>query len=281
MAMIIDFHTHIFPPAVRDNRGRYVNADPLFAELYSDEKAKTATAEELIENMDKEGIDKSVVVNIGWTTNELCIETNNYILESINRYPDRLIGFCAVNPREPEAAVKEMERCASGGIKGVGEIRPDVQQFYNLNKESEDAFVKAVIKNNLILLTHASEPVGHQYQGKGSVTPEILYPFIKDYPEATVVLAHWGGGMPFYALMPEVKEAMKNVYFDTAASPYLYNPEIYLHVSRLVGADKILFGSDYPLLKPGRLIKEIDTLDIPANDRAMILADNALRLLGI
>jgi predicted TIM-barrel fold metal-dependent hydrolase len=74
---------------------------------------------------------------------------------------------------------------------------------------------------------------------------------------------------------------MKNVFFDTAASPYLYRPEIYHQVIQLVGADKILFGSDYPLLAQGRLLKEINSLDLAPETKSLILGGNARRLLGI
>ena len=281
MAVIIDFHTHIFSPRIRENRGTYIKADPCFAGLYSDEKAKLVTTDELIESMDSEGIDISVILNLGWSTQELCVETNDYIMESIARFPKRLIGLGSVQPLFPDSALKEMERCVRGGIRGIGEIRPDVQQFNLLDKESEVRFVEFLVKHELILLTHASEPVGHQYQGKGSVTPEILYPFITSYPDLKIVCAHWGGGLPFYALMPEVKNAMGNVYFDTAASPFLYSPQIYNQVIDLVGPDKILFGTDYPLLKPARLLREIESLSLPDETRKMILEDNARKLLGI
>ncbi|UCC17783.1 MAG: amidohydrolase [Dehalococcoidales bacterium] len=281
MAMIIDFHTHIFSPRIRENRGKYINADPCFAGLYSDSKAKLITADELIESMDSEGIDISVILNIGWNTHELCIETNDYILESIARFPNRLVGFGSVQPRFLDPALKEIERCAQGGIRGIGELRPDVQQFNLLDKESEEGFFEFLVEQELILLTHTSEPVGHQYQGKGSVTPDILYSFITDYPDLKIVCAHWGGGLPFYALMPEVKKAMGNVLFDTAASPFLYSPQIYTQVIDLVGPGKILFGTDFPLLKPGRLLGEIDSLGLPEETRQMILEDNARNLLGI
>ena len=81
--------------------------------------------------------------------------------------------------------------------------------------------------------------------------------------------------------MPEVKKAMKKVYFDTAASPYLYSPQIYNLVSQLIGADKILFGSDYPLIPQARLLKEIDSADLTAEEKNLILCGNALKLLGI
>jgi hypothetical protein len=101
------------------------------------------------------------------------------------------------------------------------------------------------------------------------------------FPDLTIVCAHWGGGLPFYALMPEVRKAMANVYFDTAASPFLYTAEIYKQVIQLAGARKILFGSDYPVLPPGRLIKEIKTLRLPKEAENLILSGNARRLLGI
>ena len=281
MAMIIDFHTHIFSPGIIKNRNTYIDSDPCFAELYSDEKTKLVTADDLVESMDNEGIDISVILNIGWVSQELCIETNDYIMESVSRYPKRLIGFGSISPQADNSALKEIERCKQGRLKGIGEIRPDVQVLDKNNLNLFDPLVPMLIENDLIYLTHASEPVGHQYKGKGRITPNTLYPFIRKHPELKIVCAHWGGGLPFYALMPEVKNEMRNVYFDTAASPYLYSPQIYTHVIDLVGPDKILFGTDYPLLKPSRLLKEIDELGLAHETRKMILEDNARNLLTI
>ncbi len=279
--MIIDFHSHVFPPQIVKNRSRYIESDPCFAILYSKKEAKLATADELIASMDKNGVDISVILNIGWTTHELCLETNDYILESIARYPDRLIGFGSVQPLSCEAALAEIERCAQGGMKGIGELRPDIQLFNLVDDEVVRPFVETIRKHKLILLSHASEPVGDNYPGKGMVTPDMLYPFITSYPELTIVLAHWGGGLPFYALMPEVKRALKNVYFDTAASPLLYSPQIYNQVIQLIGSDRILFGSDFPLLEQGRSLKEVTSLDLAEEAKGLILGGNAQGLLGI
>jgi predicted TIM-barrel fold metal-dependent hydrolase len=279
--VIIDFHTHVFPPDVKKNRQKYIERDPCLAILYSDPKARIATAEELIASMDEAGVDISVILNIGWTTHEMCRETNDYIIDAVSRYPRRLVGFGAVQPNSPRAAVAEIERCAKAGMRGMGEMRPDIQLF-DLGDEMVMAPLAKVLKEyNLTLLLHASEPLGHDYPGKGLMFPDILYPFITSFPDLTVVCAHWGGGLPFYALMPEVKKAMANVYFDSAASPFLYTPQVYRQVIQLVGADRVLFGSDYPLLAPGRLLKEIETLDLAGETKALVLAGNALRLLGI
>lgn len=277
--MIVDFHTHLFSPQVKKNRDEYIKADPCFALLYSDPKAKLVTAEELISSMDEAGVDVSVILNIGWTRHEMCVESNDYILEVVARYPKRLVGFCAVKLESPQAA-REIERCAKSGIKGVGELRPDVQLLDPGNKQIMEPVIKVMREHNLILLTHASEPVGHHYPGKGTITPDILYSFITSFPDLPLVCAHWGGGFPFYALMPEVKEAMDNVFFDTAASPFLYSYKIYSQVIQLVGADKILFGSDYPLLGQSRIIEEIKSLELEEEVKAKILGGNAQRLLN-
>jgi predicted TIM-barrel fold metal-dependent hydrolase len=279
--MTVDFHTHVFPPQVKRKRSHYIELDPCFAVLYANPKAKMATADELIADMDKSGVDISVILNIGWTTHELCVETNDYIIDAVTRYPKRLVGFGAVQPQSTKAAIAEIERCAKAGIRGVGEIRPDLQLFDLADEMVMAPFVEALCHHHLILLTHASEPVGHEYQGKGGITPDMLYSFITSYPDLSIVCAHWGGGLPFYSLMPEVKKAMKNVYFDTAASPFLYTPDIYSQVIKLAGADKILFGSDYPLLSQQRLLEEIEALEINEETKNLMLSGNARRLLGI
>ncbi len=279
--MIVDFHTHILPPGIRENRAHYSGRDRCFDLLYANPKSKIATAEEIVDNMDKEGIDVSVVLNIGWESHELCVETNNYIIDAIAQYPDRLIGFCAIQPLVKDSAVKEIERCARSGIRGIGELRCDTQGFDFTDRETMSPIVKAAIENNMIFLTHSSEPIGHIYPGKGSITPDILYGFVENFPEATLICAHWGGGLPFYALMPEVSKSLKNVYFDTAASLFLYQNDIFDYVTKLVGEDKILFGSDYPLIRQNRIIEAINALDLSQEIKNKVLGGNAKKLLAI
>jgi predicted TIM-barrel fold metal-dependent hydrolase len=277
--MIIDFHTHIFSLSVKTNREKYINRDPLFASLYSSPKANIATADDLISIMDTHGIDKSVVLNIDWNSPELCVETNDYIMESVARYPERLVGFGMVRLDSCDLAIKELERCVKGHLKGVGEVRPPVHLLHDRTLLSP--VIDYIQEQGLILLMHSSEPVGHLYPGKGDLTPGELYPFLAEFPGLKLVCAHWGGGMAFYSLMPEVKIALKNVYFDTAASPFLYSPEVYRETARLAGSEKILFGTDYPLLTPRRLLNEIESLNLAEEIKNKILYENASRLLNI
>jgi hypothetical protein len=278
--VIIDFHTHIFPPNLVAERTKYLG-DPCFAALFSNPKARLATAEELIAEMDTAGVDKSVVLNIDWTSHDLCVETNDYILESALKYPGRLIPFIAVQPLAGDKALREIERGAAGGARGVGELRPDVQGLDLGDRPVMQPFVEALVERGMILLSHADEPVGHKYPGKGATTPDVLYPFIATYPDLKLVLAHWGGGLPFYSLMPEVAKSLKNVWFDSAASPYLYSPGIYPLLAELSGVDKILFGSDWPLLGQRRCLDHVTTAGLPDKTAGRILGGNAAALLGL
>jgi uncharacterized protein len=81
-------------------------------------------------------------------------------------------------------------------------------------------------------------------------------------------------------LKKEVPEVFRRVYFDTAASPYLYRPQIYRLAAEMVGPEKILFGSDYPLLRPTRYLKEMEEANLPEDWRRMILGENLARLLS-
>ncbi|MDP2719752.1 MAG: amidohydrolase family protein [Dehalococcoidia bacterium] len=278
---IIDFHTHIFPPGIKKDRDTYVKRDALFAELYSNPKAGILTAEELIEAMDSAGVSRAVALNINWLTMDLCRETNDYIMDAIARYPTRLTGFGAVTLSPGEAALKEIERCVKGGIRGLGELRPTWKMLKNENLKLLDDMSHLVAGHNLTILFHASEPVGHLYPGKGNATPGLLYPVISRYPGITFVCAHWGGGLPFYELMPEVSTALKNTFFDTAATRFLYKKEIFQHVAALLGEGKILFGTDYPVISFEKLISEIKGLNLPPPAMESIFHGNAEKLLGI
>ena len=276
---VIDFHTHVFPSWLRDERERYVERDSTFGELFADPKARMATAEELVAAMDEDGVDVSVAMGVGWTDRGLAREVNDYIIESVRRHPGRLVGFAGVSPAWADDAAREADRCARAGLRGVGELHPDTQGFDLGDEDTMKPLMEAVRQHDLVVTTHSSEPVGHLYQGKGATTPEVLWRFIRSYPDVAVVCAHWGGGLPFYALMPEVAEGLRNVYFDTAASPFLYTPQVFPTVASLIGAGKVLLGSDFPLLRAGRVLDQLEGSALSDADKELVRGRNAVALL--
>jgi predicted TIM-barrel fold metal-dependent hydrolase len=192
-----------------------------------------------------------------------------------------LTGFCSVNPAWSELAVAEAQRCFDAGLVGIGELHADTQGF-NITDVAVMAPVMELARSDrLPVLVHASEPVGHRYRGKGGTTPDKLLRFIQNFPGNVIICAHWGGGLPFYSLMPEVKESLKNVYFDSAASPFLYRPEVFGAVSELAGPGKVLFASDYPLLEMSRPLEQARNAGLAPDVETALLSGNAAKLFGL
>ena len=138
-----------------------------------------------------------------------------------------------------------------------------------------------VRSRDMALTMHCSEPVGHAYPGKGRVTPRRAAGLVAIAGGARLVLAHWGGGLPFYALMPEVAGMLSGVYFDTAASPFLYDGRVFAVADSLVGAERVLAASDFPLMRFGRILAQVEASPLSREAKMDILGRNAARMLGL
>lgn len=279
--MLIDIHTHIFPDFIRNDRARFCQNEPAFELLYASPKSKMVGADELVAAMDHSGVTQSVTFGFPWQSPDTFKRHNDYILESVAKYPDRLIGFCCVDAQSPEAPA-EVERCLSAGLSGVGELA-----FYCADMDCrylpalDEIMVLAQHYDRPVML-HTNEPVGHQYPGKTQNTLAQIYAIVKKYTDTRIILAHWGGGLFWYQLMKkEVSEVLSHVWFDTAASPFLYRPDIYRLAAEVAGVDKILFGTDYPLLNATRYYKEMDQAGLTEHQKQMICHENAATVLGL
>lgn len=276
--MIIDFHTHIFPREIIDDRSRFFHNESAFKLLYDSPKSSMVDAEDLIRTMDAENVDKSVVFGFPWISEYAYKLNNDCVAEAVAKYPDRLIGMGCFDLSGKDVE-KETRRCLDAGLKGIGELA-----FYESGIDAEavkkmEPVMALCGEKGYPVLIHTNEPVGHMYPGKTPITLAQIYTLAATYPDNTLVLAHWGGGIFFFNLLKrDAKGVLKNIYYDTAASPYLYDPTIYKAALDLAGPGKILFGSDYPLLKPSRYYKDIDTSGISAVDKADILGGNAAKL---
>ncbi|HVB72104.1 MAG TPA: amidohydrolase family protein [Ktedonobacteraceae bacterium] len=279
--MIIDVHTHIFPPEIQQQRERYCARDAWFNELYSNPRAVMANAEDLVTEMDASGVDASVTFSFGWSDPALIAETNSYVIDAMRRYPGRIYGMAVLLPSTGEAAVYELERCAQAGMIGAGELMPHGQGYRLSDISLLTPIMDVARRYQLIVMSHCSEPVGHLYPGKGNVSLPDILAFLTAFPDIRFIAAHWGGGLPFYALMPEVQRITANVWYDTAATVYLYQQRIFPAVANLVGADRILFASDFGLLRQKRIIEHIQQSGLDEQSITLILGGNAQRLLGI
>ena len=278
--MIVDCHTHIFPEEIRNNREGFCKKDSGFSFIYDQPKAKLVGVEDLIGAMDESGVDRSVICGFPWSRPDLCSLHNRYLLQAASRHPERLIAFVILLFSNPDWSERELDRALERGAKGVGEIA-----FYRQEMTSEDILsMKPILtrmeKERIPLLLHTNETIGHSYPGKGRTPLERFYELILSYPNLPIILAHWGGGLPFYELMPEVSKGVGNVYYDTAASPFIYSKKIYDVVSQIVGVEKVFFGTDFPLIPAKRYFKELKECGLSKQDQQKILGLNFLKLIG-
>jgi len=274
----IDFHVHVTPPEISANWRKYADKEPYFALLAQNPHNKYACAEEVIAMLDESRFEKAVVFGFAFRDMGLCRLVNDYVIEKARQFPERLIGFMSVAPNYT-GLEKEIDRCHSAGLKGIGEIYPDGQGITIDNKEETRALTGACIERNLPLIVHTNEPVGHTYIGKNNIGLPQIERFIANSQGLQVILAHWGGGILFYETMPELREQFNTVYYDTAATPFLYREDIYRAALALGLGEKIIFGSDFPLLPPSRYLPAMQNL--PDDERERILYGNARRLLAI
>ena len=279
--MIIDSHTHILPDEFRNNRKHWISEDATFAALFRDTAAATASADELVAEMDRSGVDISVVLGYGWTSSKAARISNDYLLSAASLNPDRIIPFCSVDPGWGDTALVEFERCLSLGALGIGELHTDTQKWSPEDVYGLKPLMAMATEYAVPVVVHASEPIGHKYPGKGTAIPYRLIQMAAAFPDVAFVFAHFGGGIPFYALMPEVAEALSNTYFDSAATPFLYRSDVYQVSMTAAGSDRVMFGSDFPLIRQERALRSVRGAGLNTVDETLVLSGNASDLLGV
>lgn len=277
---VVDAHTHLFSPDVILRRDDFVARDHWFGHLYENPKAKLAAVEDIVASMDRAGIQMSVVCGFPWGDPGICREQNDFMAEAFALAPDRL-AFLAIVVPDDSGAAAEAERCFNLGAAGIGEVNADAQGFDLLDAASVADLMHVCKAHDKPVMMHASEPVGHNYPGKGGSTPDKLVHWLSSYPEQAVVLAHWGGGLPFYELMPEVHAVTRHVTYDSAATTYLYRQDVFRHVTELAGPDRVLFASDFPVLRQDRLLGRVTRMLGDDDCYDGLIGQNAARVYGL
>jgi uncharacterized protein len=278
--VIIDAHTHVFPPWVIAERERYCQRDHWFDLLYSNPSAQLASPDDLLVSMDAAGIAQSVLCGFPWADPALCREHSEWMAEVCRARPERFSFLAIVVPHAPDA-LAAVQHAKGLAARGIGELNADAQQFDLRDPETLAAFMDACHAEELPVMLHASEPLGHQYPGKGAATPDALATFLARFPDQPVVLAHWGGGLPFYELMPEIHAVTRNTCYDSAASTYLYAHRVIDIVVRIIGPERVLYASDYPVLSQGRLARRFERMLTDDTARDNVLRGNAARVYGL
>jgi len=293
--MIIDAHTHAFPAAAVEDPGSWAEAhnELHWRDLVLPSKGK-ASLQGWVKNhsfpefMDRDNIDRCVLLGWYWETPKTCDLHNQEMGESLQNFPDRFSALAAVHPDGPSP-----DRLVSWALEnrfaGFGELHPTVQGS-SLQDPFWSELANRASEAGLVFNFHVTEPIGRKHTGRIPTSFEDFLHFIENHPKLKIILSHWGGGLFLYELNPYVRQRFQNVTYDTSASPLLYGPKIFSTALDIVGAEKILFGSDFPLKlyprkkdQPGwkRFLDDIQAQKIAPGDTDSILGGNAQQLFGL
>lgn len=288
---IVDAHVHLYPPEVdldpagwsarqgerhwgvlctrRRRDGRPVQSLP--------------TIDGLLAALDAAGVARAVLLGWYWEKPETCAWQNRFYARCVRAHPDRLMGFATIHPAAGHwQTLEEMHRARDEGLIGLGELSPHSQGFPIDDPVFQEALTLAgdwKIPVNL----HVTDPQSRPYPGRIETPGEDFVRLARAFPQTTFVLAHWGGMLPLAD--PRFAE-LPNVYYDTAASPLMYDAGVWSRTLDGLGRERVLFGSDFPLNLYPRVSVEAEVARFVAEARDAgagcdVLGGNAARLLRL
>ena len=273
---VLDAHAHLFPPEIIRDRRTLAQRESAFSLIYGNERSPMVDYEGLAAYVAEQQIENVVCCSFPFRDPGLLSQCNDYILEAARR-DTCIIPFVMVGLENGESALQEAERCLKLGARGIGEVAFYERGFGSCERERLHELAAYMEGEKLILQLHMNEQVGHTYKGKVEIDFQEVVRFIEMHPNLDTIFAHLGGGLCFYEFMPEIKKLFTRVYYDLAATPYLYSKEIYPYIERFL-PDKVLFGSDFPLLSFNRYRTEMSAMG--AEGREKVCYWNGRRLFG-
>jgi predicted TIM-barrel fold metal-dependent hydrolase len=210
------------------------------------------SAGELLAVMDEEGVDMALVGGFPWSDEDKAKRHNEWLLAEADRHPGRLRPLAAFDVLAPWA-FRHAEAMLAAGHQGLGELALYDRGFGPGELEILAALGEMCRARGRPLLMHVNEPIGPAYPGKAPLELSQIYALVRRLAGVKLILAHFGGGLPFLAAQKkEVRESLADVRFDTAAMPYLYDPAALPMALKVLGPEFFFLGTDWPLLKPSR-----------------------------
>ena len=291
---IVDSHIHFYPKEVSADPVEWgtEQREPWWTSCVAPAGRRSiqgwATSAVLLRDMDRAGVEKCVLLGWYWENQQTCDLQNGWFNDLIKAHPDRILAFATVQPRAKQAALDSLQRAIDAGFCGIGELCPQAQEF-----AYDDPYFARVLQiaaeRGLPVNLHVTDPLILTTAVARPTPLENFVRLAKDFPTVKLILAHWGGGLPFYELNSRLREILRNVSYDCAASSLLYDKRVFRQVIDLVGVDRVLYGSDYPLLlyprdqhAPDfkRFLNDVVTAGLSQEEQEQVLGKNLLRLVG-
>ncbi len=260
---VIDCHCHIYPQKIAHK------AVEAIGDFYHIPMQMDGTIGTLLKEGGLAGVTDFLVHSVATTPHQVK-SVNEFVAKEVSLFPDKLIGFGTLHP-ESQDIKGDIEHLIALGLKGV-KLHPD---FLGIPIDDERYFeIYERAEGRLPICFHTGDD-RYDYSN-----PNRVAPLLKRFPNLTVIAAHFGG----YTVWEEASYALAgapNLYVDCSSSLFALTPKKATEIVRRYGADRVLFGTDYPMWNPRGELERFDKLDLTQSERENILFKNAEALLGL
>lgn len=256
---IIDFHTHVYPEKIAQK------ATDSTCGFYQLETELTGTSATLLEEGKKAGVSKFVLLPVVVKA-EQTHSINEFIIEEVRKHSE-FYGFGAMHILT-ENPVEEIEFIRKSGLKGI-KLHPDIQGFAIDDPGLFPIF--DCLQGRLPLLVHCGDP-RYDYSH-----PRRLRKVIDNFPHLQVIAAHLGGWSVFDEALEYLVDT--DCFVDMSSCFNVIPPESIERYIKAYGAERVVFGTDFPLWKPKEIVDDFMKLNLTAEEKEKIAFKNALRIL--
>lgn len=259
--MIIDSHCHIYPDKIA------LKASLATGRFYDLPMAYDGTVSKMLEAGSEANIDYYLVESVATTPAQVG-SINNFIADTVKKYPDIMSGLGTLHP-DCEDLEGEVERIIELGLIGV-KLHPDIQHF-KIDDYRCLKIYELCEKNALPVLIHTGDK---RYDFSN---PNRLMPILDIYDRLTVIGAHFGG----YSVWDDAVEKLsgiKNLYVDCSSSFHSMSDDRIRQVIDAFGPDKVLFGTDYPMWNMKSVVDRLLSLELGKEVNDKILYKNACKV---
>jgi predicted TIM-barrel fold metal-dependent hydrolase len=259
---LIDAHCHIYPEKIAEKAvesvGRFYNVEM---------KAARGTAEDLLEHMGRAGVGAALVHSVALKPSLVTV-INDFIAEQQRRHPE-FIGFATMH-QDFEDMEAEVERCVALGLRGF-KLHPDSQGVTADDPRLMRLY--ELIEGRLPLILHCGD-----YRWDYS-NPWRIRDILHVFPQLTLNAAHFGGWSLFDLAVEYLEQ--ERCFMDLSSAAIYLGPRRTRELIDIYGAERIMFGSDFPMWDPVEETERFARLELGKKESACIARHNVERFVGL
>lgn len=264
MQKVINAHCHIYPDKIASKAVKGIR------DFYDLDMSLNGRTDDLIRDGNKVGVVHYLIHSVA-TSPKQVKSINEFISYEVNQHPDLFTGFGTLHP-DSDDIQGDFDYLVELGLKGV-KLHPDFQLFA-LNEKRAFDLGEVINAGDVPVLIHCGD---FRYNFSN---PEQLIPFLDKFPEMTVIGAHFAGWSMWEDATSQLA-GRENLYVDLSSSLYALSPETAKELIHAYGADRVLWGTDYPMWESVSEMEYFNKIDLTDKERSMILYENAYKLLGL